>query len=1025
MATPRARNIIKQFRNHLGKATKEDVVVFQYCGHGARWASAKAFREFYPDGKDEGLVCIDSRLPGGFDLADKELAVLLAELSKNEPHVAVIMDSCHSGSITRDVDQFNGLVPRVTHEVYEERPLESYLDGHYAALSKQGEGLSIPTSQHILLAACDRWQQAKEAPDRSGVFTSTLMEVLDKSGSDISYADLFVRCRTAVRTRADNQNPQFETYNNFKAFAGFLGRETSHKPLRYSVYYEGKSWKIDAGALHGFPTEPEKSVGLVLYREDDQSHTTGNASTAVVGPQKSDVQLDFASDTSVRYLAELTSLPVPPIPIYFAGDDQNKDLLQKALEKDRTVNAMLTDIAEGTQYALSVENGTLLLKQREMDLLIQGVAINPKDPEDSAKLMLSILKHVVRWEKSWALQNHGTKMDTSLVDFVFAEKLADGTWYEYPAGEIILDYVKSGNEWKKIVGTFKVRNRTQQTLHMIFAYFSNAYGLQVFSNEPIPPGPEYVTLEVGGDPEVTLWVDDPANQITEHFKLIVSTEKVDDFLLAQDDLEIGATLSSTRGFSAAKAIKKYENEWFTKNLLVKIVRRLDQVCDQDAKLAQGKIVVKAHPSVKAELSLSAAKTATRGVGEGADFYKAFERQGLEMLNFAGTRGDNESILELTDIQNAASLKEHPLEIQVNVPLKDDEGILPVIYDGQHTLLGGDPYKDENGNTHISIDHIPEVTDQRRGLGGSLKLYFFKTYLKQDNVNQLRWVEYKPDGSFAYHKSMVADKVAAAQNMLLLVHGITGDTKGMAAGVKGCGLDRTFDLVLTYDYENLSTPIAETAQKLKSQLAAVGLQENDNKKLTLLVHSMGGLVSRWFIEREGGNKVVDHLVMCGTPNNGSPFGKLAEARKILNVLTGVAMNYLPVFIPFSSAVLLLLNRSKKLTPTLEQMNPASEFIQTLNKSDDPGIPYTILAGDVDAYKEPSDQLFAKMLAKAGQSFIFEALFAMQANDIAVGVESILGVGGQRAIAPIRRNVACHHLNYFVSEAGQHALKAVSW
>jgi hypothetical protein len=67
----------------------------------------------------------------------------------------------------------------------------------------------------------------------------------------------------------------------------------------------------------------------------------------------------------------------------------------------------------------------------------------------------------------------------------------------------------------------------------------------------------------------------------------------------------------------------------------------------------------------------------------------------------------------------------------------------------------------------------------------------------------------------------------------------------------------------------------------------------------------------------------------------------------------------------------------------------------------------------------------MLAKAGRSFIFEALFARQANDIAVGVESILGVGGQRSIAPVRTNVACHHLNYFVSESGQQALMGVQW
>jgi hypothetical protein len=49
-------NIIKQFRGHLGKAGEGDVALFHYCGHGARWASAQAFKEFYPDGKDEGLV---------------------------------------------------------------------------------------------------------------------------------------------------------------------------------------------------------------------------------------------------------------------------------------------------------------------------------------------------------------------------------------------------------------------------------------------------------------------------------------------------------------------------------------------------------------------------------------------------------------------------------------------------------------------------------------------------------------------------------------------------------------------------------------------------------------------------------------------------------------------------------------------------------------------------------------------------------------------------------------------------------
>jgi hypothetical protein len=189
--------------------------------------------------------------------------------------------------------------------------------------------------------------------------------------------------------------------------------------------------------------------------------------------------------------------------------------------------------------------------------------------------------------------------------------------------------------------------------------------------------------------------------------------------------------------------------------------------------------------------------------------------------------------------------------------------------------------------------------------------------------------------------------------------------------------------------------------------------------------MGGLVSRSFIERERGDKIVDHLVMCGTPNHGSPFRKIDDARKILNLLTVVSMNFIPALLPFSSPFLMILNRTKKLTLCLEQMDPDSEFLQSLNNSDDPGIPYTIIAGDIDSYHEPTDKLFSKLLEKAGKSAAFDQLFADKPNDIAVGVESIRTIGTNRAIGPVFRKVSCHHLNYFSSEAGQAALKSVNW
>ena len=424
--------------------------------------------------------------------------------------------------------------------------------------------------------------------------------------------------------------------------------------------------------------------------------------------------------------------------------------------------------------------------------------------------------------------------------------------------------------------------------------------------------------------------------------------------------------------------------------------------------------------------------AARGIGAGSDIYRALQRQGMELLNFSsGTRGGSESILELTDIQNSASLANDPLEIELATELAEDEFILPLVMDGDIILLTGDPSKDEQGRTHISISEIPQIPDNSRSLTSALKLYFFKTYLCRKNVNELCWVEYKADGTFERHVDGVAEKVAAANNVVLLIHGIIGDTESMAQGMgmatdaNGVSLANKFDVVLTYDYENLSTPIAATAVTLKQQLKAVGLHQQDDKRLTLMAHSMGGLVSRWFIEREAGKQVVDHLVLFGTPNVGSPFGKVDSARKLSNVLTTLAINAFPAAAPLAGVFVYALNRSKKVTPTLEQMNPESDFIKALNASEDPGVPYTIMAGDMREFNEGSDDLFPKLIAKVGGGPLFDMLYQDAGHDIAVSDASIHGVDDSRTPPPRKAFVACHHLNYFVSESGLKAMGTIEW
>ena len=73
---------------------------------------------------------------------------------------------------------------------------------------------------------------------------------------------------------------------------------------------------------------------------------------------------------------------------------------------------------------------------------------------------------------------------------------------------------------------------------------------------------------------------------------------------------------------------------------------------------------------------------------------------------------------------------------------------------------------------------------------------------------------------------VRDRVAKAQHILLFVHGIIGDTQSMVPSVRlarladARPLASLYDLVLTFDYENLNTTIEDNGRLFKKRLEAV-------------------------------------------------------------------------------------------------------------------------------------------------------------------------------------------------------------
>ena len=422
-------------------------------------------------------------------------------------------------------------------------------------------------------------------------------------------------------------------------------------------------------------------------------------------------------------------------------------------------------------------------------------------------------------------------------------------------------------------------------------------------------------------------------------------------------------------------------------------------------------------------------------------------EAVEPFEFSTSRGGGPglSVLELVDVQDASVVTpEAPLVVQIEAQLAADEVLLPLGHDGEFYLPLGRVERTAAG-VEVQLVRLPPPTGTR-ALGGSIKILFQKLVgqplgLAYD-YPQLAIATVDDKGKVTYDKDSQHVRQAVAQRtaqepILLYIHGIIGDTASMARSARPAhlklpapvaGLAGRYPLILTFDYENLNTRIEDNARSLKVRLAAAGLGENHGKTLHIVAHSMGGLVSRWFIEREGGNKVVQHLVMLGTPNAGSPWPTVQDWATAalafgLNAIAGAAW---PVH-----ALGLLVAASEKADVSLDQMQPGSDFLTNLAASADPGVPYTMLAGNTSLapsalQPQPGqatslfDRLWARIKPKNWLHTVTAPVFFGQSNDIAATVASIGSVpAGRPDVAP-PVEVACDHISYFETVAGLEAL-----
>jgi hypothetical protein len=343
------QRIIEGFRSHLCRATEQDVALFYFSGHGSQEPTPPEFWHLEPDRLNETIVCWDSRTKGGWDLADKELSKLIAEVSSASPHIVIILDSCHAADATREPQERMGA--RYVPPDERHRPLDSYICSpkdppifRDVAATPVGR-LDLHGGKHVLLAACRENQLAKEYATKGGpqgVFSYSLLEALRTSGSTLSYRDLEKSASALVRRNVMDQSPQLEATDLLDLDRPFLGGAVSGRRVCYTISFDNDlNWTVDAGAVHGVSRPSARGtarfalfpIGTPMCDMTQLSSAVGWAEVTEVHPHLSHVKLVGieAPDVNAVLSAVLIELPEPAIGVKLEGDEFGVRLAREAI----------------------------------------------------------------------------------------------------------------------------------------------------------------------------------------------------------------------------------------------------------------------------------------------------------------------------------------------------------------------------------------------------------------------------------------------------------------------------------------------------------------------------------------------------------------------------------------------------------------------------------------------------------------------------------------------------------------------
>jgi pimeloyl-ACP methyl ester carboxylesterase len=116
------------------------------------------------------------------------------------------------------------------------------------------------------------------------------------------------------------------------------------------------------------------------------------------------------------------------------------------------------------------------------------------------------------------------------------------------------------------------------------------------------------------------------------------------------------------------------------------------------------------------------------------------------------------------------------------------------------------------------------------------------------------------------RALFAADPLAARIPVVLVHGLV-DNRSVFAVMRRGLRRRGFTQICTWNYSPLLSDIARGATDLGSRIEEI-CEQTGHDRVHVVGHSLGGLIARYHVQRQGGDRRVESLVTLGTPHRGS-------------------------------------------------------------------------------------------------------------------------------------------------------------